>query len=85
MTGKTTTVSLWGNSLGLRLPKEAARALGLSAGASVSLSLEGKTLTVTAAAAKTPSLVELLAEMRRLKSPKQEEVDWGAPRSNEVW
>ncbi|HEY4507334.1 MAG TPA: AbrB/MazE/SpoVT family DNA-binding domain-containing protein [Candidatus Paceibacterota bacterium] len=82
---KLTTVSRWGNSLGLRLPKEAAKALHLSAGVGVSIVIKGKKLTITSTVLVHPSLSSLLAAMRRQPNSKQKEIDWGAPRGNEIW
>lgn len=40
-------VAKWGNSLGLRVPKEVAAKVGLSEGSRVEMSAEGSTITIS--------------------------------------
>jgi antitoxin MazE len=69
----------WGNSLGVRVPKAAAEAAGLKAGAEVDVVVEGRDLRVRPLIPfKYYRLEDLIAEMDRL-GPKNrpEVVDWG--------
>ena len=43
------TISRWGNSLGLRIPKDIATALGLADGARVELQAEGDRIVISVA------------------------------------
>jgi len=72
-------ISKWGNSLGLRLPRAAADAAGLKAGAEVDVTVEGRDLRVRSVLpTKHYRLAELLAEIDRLGPENAPEtVDWG--------
>jgi len=79
-------IAKWGNSLGLRLPKAAADAAGLKAGAEVDVIVEGRDLRVKSSLpAKRYRLADMLAEMDRL-GPENvpETVDWGPDRGSEI-
>lgn len=76
------TVAKWGNSLGLRLPKQLADELGLAAGSQVDLGREGSRLVAeTRASRQIPRyrLEDLVAEMERLggRDAAPEMVEWG--------
>ncbi len=77
-----TIVRKWGNSLALRLPQSMAADLRLAEGVTVSLSVEDEKLIVRPTR-KRYRLADLLAGMNDDK--KQEEVDWGKPKADEVW
>jgi antitoxin MazE len=82
-------VAKWGNSLGLRLPKQLAAELGLVPGAEVELAREGTRLVAeTVAQRRIPRyrLEDLVAEMKRLGGSKAapETVDWGPAVGSEV-
>jgi antitoxin MazE len=79
-------ITRWGNSLGLRLPKPAAEAIGLRAGTEVDLEIEGRDLRISRPLPiKHYRLVELVAEMKRLGPENQPEtVDWGADVGAEI-
>jgi antitoxin MazE len=81
-------VAKWGNSLGVRLPRAAAAAAGLTAGSEVDVTVEGRDLRL-----RQPSsnripyyrLEDLLAEIDRLGPGNQPEtVDWGPDRGSEI-
>lgn len=79
-------VAKWGNSLGVRLPKAAAEAAGLTAGVELDVTVEGSDLRL-----KKPvripyyRLEDLLAEMDRLGPGNEPEmVDWGPDRGAEI-
>src|SRR5205085_12563319 len=77
------TIAKWGNSLGLRLPKQLAEELGLAAGAQVELGRDGtKLVAETSLARQIPRyrLEDLLAEIDRLggRDAEPEMVEWGS-------
>ncbi|CAL8971130.1 hypothetical protein RHODGE_RHODGE_01975 [Rhodoplanes serenus] len=82
-------VSKWGNSLGVRLPKAAAEAAGLSEGSEVDVVVEGRELRLKPSAAGLGytryRLADLVAEAKRL-GPENEPptVDWGPDRAEEI-
>ena len=79
------TVSKWGNSLALRLPRHVAEQARLSEGATVDLEVEDGVLKVTPARKKF-KLSELLeGEPARPKSAPSPEIDWGSPEGGEAW
>ena len=78
----TTVVDRWGNSLGVRLPKLIAAAVGLSEGDRVTIDVENGAVIVRRAKPKY-TLEELLDGM----TPKNvhPEIDWGPPVGKEIW
>lgn len=78
----TQKISLWGNSLGVRLPQSIVKQIGLEAGNTISISTEGNKI-VLSPVRPTYSLQELLQDV----SPdlQHQEVDWGDPEGDEVW
>jgi antitoxin MazE len=74
-----TKIAKWGNSLGIRLPKAAVEAIGLTPGAEVDIKVRGRELRLTRPiAAKQYRLEDLIAEMDRLGPENRPElVDWG--------
>src|SRR5437868_3143348 len=80
---RTSTVSRWGNSLGLRIPQEAADHLNLRAGGQVSIEVRGDSITIRPVRKrKRWTEAELLAGV----TPETAggEVDWGGPVGKEV-
>jgi antitoxin MazE len=79
---RSSTVSRWGNSLGVRIPLEAAAQLKLRAGERVRVEVRSGSLTVTPIRKKWTE-AELLAGI----TPEmvKGEVDWGGPVGREVW
>jgi antitoxin MazE len=70
-------VAKWGNSLGVRLPKAAADAVGASVGSDLDLTIEPKT--------SGELLAEMLAEIDRLGPDCiPETIDWGPDRGAEI-
>jgi antitoxin MazE len=73
-------VSKWGNSLGVRVPKDVAAKLGLSEGSRVDVSIDGDRIVISP---KRPvyNLEELLSGI----TPKamREAFDWGADKGRE--
>lgn len=76
-----TRIAVWGNSLGLRIPKPFARELGLGPGDTVELNLADGRLVVRPAT--TLSLDELLADVT--DANRHSEIDAGDPRGDETW
>lgn len=73
-------IARWGNSLGVRLPKEAARTLGVDAGATVEIVARGETVTLKRV---EPTLDELLAGIT--PDNLHGETDTGIPQGRETW
>ena len=82
---KTTVVRKWGNSIAVRLPKDAARKFGLRDGVTVRIIEEEKTksLSLRPLHAHEYTLEELASKIT--PQNRHEETDWGAPRGKEVW
>jgi len=76
----------WGNSLGVRVPKAAAEAAGLKAGAEVDVVVEGRDLRIRSSIPfKHYRLEDLIAEMDKLGPENQPEtVDWGPDVGSEI-
>lgn len=74
-------VAKWGNSLGLRLPKELAAKVGLTEGSRVEMQAEGSTITISV---ERP--VYSLAELLEDTTPEamREAWDWGNDVGREV-
>ena len=80
----TTKVQKWGNSLAVRIPKEAILGSGLSKGSSIEIILKkGEVILRPVAKKKKYSLKELVEGITPFN--RHEEVDWGAPRGREIW
>lgn len=77
-------VSQWGNSLGLRIPREAADQLNLKAGERVSIEIGSDSLTIRPVRRR-----KKWTEAELLKGVTPEmvggEIDWGGPVGKEVW
>ena len=74
-----TTISKWGNSLALRLPRNVTDEVRLVEGATVELEVEDGTIRVTPRRPKF-KLADLLTDYSR-----SAEIDWGDPKGDEVW
>jgi antitoxin MazE len=83
------TIAKWGNSLGLRLPKQLADELGLAAGSQVDLGRDGtKLVAETNTRRRIPRyrLEDLVAEMKSLggRDAEPETVEWGPDVGSEI-
>ena len=79
------TISKWGNSLALRLPRHVAEQVRLVEGATVELVVDDGTLRITPSRKKF-RLSELLEnEPKRCANDGSPEVDWGKPKGDEAW
>lgn len=78
----TTKLQKWGNSLGVRLPKEVVKKARLRDGKSVSIKNIGDMIIITSAK-KEETLDDLLSKI----TPENihEEINWGPPVGNEIW
>jgi antitoxin MazE len=74
-------VARWGNSLGLRIPKDIAQRVGLREGARVDVEVEGDRIVVSPA---RPRYV--LAELLKGMTPQamREAFDWGPDKGREI-
>lgn len=74
-------VNLWGNSLGLRIPKTFAKEIGLKKGTQVKMTLEkGKLVIQPAGKVSLKVLVEQITP-----DNSYEEMDFGRAEGREVW
>ena len=80
----TTTIRKWGNSLGLRIPREIAEDVGLSEGKEVMLEKRDGELTVRPLKKKRKITID---ELVRRITPENlhKEIDWGKPQGKEIW
>ena len=76
-----TTVSKWGNSLALRLPRHIAEGVNLTEGQAVEFEIADESLIVRPTR-KRFKLADLLAGYKRDTAS---ETDWGAPQGDEAW
>ncbi len=79
---KAQRIAKWGNSLAVRIPREAAERAGLSAGDNVTLSASSGVLTVTR---KRPQY-RIEEFLKRMKAKQRHDlVEWGPRRGKEIW
>lgn len=76
------TISKWGNSLALRLPRRVADEIRLVEGMPVNVEVEDGSLRVTPARRRF-KLTDLLQGEH--KHEKTGEIDWGKPVGEEAW
>ncbi len=77
------TISKWGNSRALRIPKAIALEAGLDFGSEVEMMLEGSEIRIIPVKKPRYTLEELVAGI----TPENRHgvVDWGPPVGNEAW
>lgn len=76
-------IGKWGNSLAIRIPKNAVEALALEANTSIEVVVEdGKLVLTPVTDLPELSLEELLAQVQ---DAPELEVDWGESMGNEAW
>ncbi len=78
----TQKVSLWGNSLGVRLPQTIIQQMGLKQGDLVAISTEGNKIILSPARPRY-NLDELLQDVT--PDMQHNEMDWGEPAGEESW
>ena len=81
----TTKIQRWGNSQGVRIPKDLLREAGIAIGEEVVISVTEGVLTVTPVSRSRGKykLEELVREIPEDYTPG--EVEWGDPVGKEVW
>lgn len=77
------TISKWGNSRALRIPKQMALDSGLDFGSKVELILEEGQLRIVPVKEPRYTLEELVAQIT--PENRHGEIDWGPPVGKEVW
>jgi len=78
----TQKIKKWGNSLAVRIPRDAAQRAGLREGDSVAVSASAGKLTV-ARKAREIRIEDLVKQMTPQNQP--ELIDWGPPVGKEIW
>jgi len=78
----TQKLSMWGNSLGIRLPQTIIQQMGLKQGDLVAISTEGNKIVLSPTRPKY-TLDELLQDVTPERQ--HDEVDWGDPVGEESW
>lgn len=76
----TGTLTKWGNSQGVLIPKPLCDQLGIKPGDKLSIDLEDGGITI-----KPEQEFTLSSLMAGYKGPMPEEYDWGKPMGKEVW
>jgi antitoxin MazE len=71
----------WGNSLGMRIPKDLATRLGLTEGAQVDVTAEGDRLVISAARPRY-KIEELVSDLSN--EALREAFDWGLDQGREI-
>lgn len=81
---QTVTVSKWGNSLGLRIPKAVIALHNLQEGDSVEISTDGQIIKIEKIrTVKKYKLEDILCNFHT--SEDIGELAWGVPKGNEIW
>ena len=78
-----TRVQKWGNSQGLRLPKQVLDLADIAVGEEVEIAVTNHQIIVKKTARPKYDLAELVARIP--KGYKAKEVDWGRPVGKEEW
>lgn len=78
------TINKWGNSQGIRFPKELLKKLHAQIGSSLNVEYEnGKVIIEPIITPKKYNIHELVKNIEA--KDKQEEIDWGKAEGNETW
>lgn len=78
-----TKIQKWGNSLGVRLPKDITDKLRLRAGSSVAVEAGSKSIQIKPVKDKPAQLIELVKAITT--SNRHAATDWGKQAGNEAW
>ena len=78
-----TTVQKWGNSLGVRIPRDVAEDVGLTEGKDVTVEKSGDALVVRLVKLPHYDLKKLLKGITPKNRHKK--IDWGPPVGKEIW
>lgn len=76
-----TQIGKWGNSLAIRIPKYIAEELALGAADEIDCRVESGKIVIELLRDEDYTLEKLLA----MPIEKEEEIDWGIPKGEEVW
>ena len=76
-------VQKWGNSLGIRIPREIAIKAELVEGSEVEMDESEGSVTIRPSKKKITR--ELVLKSLKKSGPYSEEVEWGAPLGKEIW
>ena len=79
----TTSISKWGNSQGIRLPKYLLEALGWSDNESIDITIQNEKLVITKSTSKRKTIEELFKDYNG--DYKSELIDWGEDVGREKW
>lgn len=79
----TSKIKMWGNSLGVRIPKHVSEELDLEEGSDVQVSFKGGVIIIKPVGEKRETLRALVRSITRENCHK--ETDWGPPQGKEVW
>ena len=79
----TTKVQKWGNSLGVRLPKEIADKFRLRVGSSVAVKASPTGIYIKPTQKETRGLAELVKAIS--PNNRHTATDWGSDVGNEIW
>lgn len=85
-----TTVSKWGNSQGIRLPKPVVEQLGIVVNDKLDVCIAGDSIILKKKSLKNKTFRERMEEFYQrpfdeIPMIETEEVDWGTPEGTEVW
>ena len=82
-THMTTTIRKWGNSLGLRIPRDIAKDVGLNEGKEVTIKKHGVELVIRPLKKRH---IDIDAMIRKITPDNRHAlIDWGPPRGKEIW
>ncbi|MDO8482905.1 MAG: AbrB/MazE/SpoVT family DNA-binding domain-containing protein [bacterium] len=79
----TTKVQKWGNSLAVRLPKEAAESIGLRQGSAVSIISSHDLISIRPVSKPREKLEQMVRKIT--KKNRHALIDWGVPVGKEIW
>ncbi len=79
----TTKVQKWGNSLAVRLPKEAAESIGLRQGSVVSIIRGVDLISIKPLSKPKETLAQMVRKIN--KRNRHDLIDWGKPVGKEIW
>ncbi|KKU68125.1 MAG: SpoVT/AbrB domain protein [Parcubacteria group bacterium GW2011_GWA2_47_16] len=79
----TTKVQKWGNSLAVRLPKEAAESIGLRQGSVVSIVSVNDLISIKPVSKPKEKLAQMVRKIT--KKNRHALIDWGTPVGKEIW
>lgn len=80
-----TTISKWGNSLAVRLPKEILNSVDFCVNQHVKLVADGKQIVIEKIQSEDEDLLYQLFKHYDGEPYNEGEIDWGIPVGNEIW